>query len=162
MPWEEDPDSLDDPPPFILNSEGEHHDLVQSPELLSSSIHAIYRPIARSRRNTAAIATNPAVAASSYFTHALTAVASQSDAEDTESSISDFEQSREIQLPATTPAIPTDTQHISSPTRPPGPRAAMTRSGSLATVRRVRRSRLAEKLRDIFELEGVEEVIAGM
>src|ERR1700761_8940441 len=125
MPWEEDPDSLDDPPPFILNSEGERHDLVQSPESLSSSIHAIYKPIARSRRNTPAVTTNLAVATSSYFTHALTAVASHSDAEDTESSISDFEQSREIRLPATTPAIPADTQQISSPP-PPGPRAAMT------------------------------------
>ena len=35
------------------------------------------------------------------------------------------------------------------------------RSGSMATVKLQRRARLAEKLRDIFELTGIEEVIAG-
>lgn len=36
------------------------------------------------------------------------------------------------------------------------------RQGSMATVRIQRRVRLAEKLRDVFELDGIEEVWAGM
>ena len=36
-----------------------------------------------------------------------------------------------------------------------------TRSGSMATVKLQRRARLAEKLREIFDLNGIEEVIAG-
>ena len=36
-----------------------------------------------------------------------------------------------------------------------------TRSGSMATVKLQRRARLAEKLREIFEISGIEEVIAG-
>ncbi len=35
------------------------------------------------------------------------------------------------------------------------------RSGSMATVKLQRRARLAEKLREIFEISGIEEVIAG-
>jgi hypothetical protein len=35
------------------------------------------------------------------------------------------------------------------------------RSGSMATVRIQRRAQLAEKLKDVFELKGIEEVWAG-
>lgn len=42
------------------------------------------------------------------------------------------------------------------------PRLVASRSGSMATVRLQRRARLAEKLKDVFELEGIEEVWAGM
>lgn len=35
------------------------------------------------------------------------------------------------------------------------------RSGSMSTVKVKRRARLAEKLRDVFELNGINEVISG-
>lgn len=35
------------------------------------------------------------------------------------------------------------------------------RSGSMATVKLQRRARLAEKLRQIFEVDGIQEVVAG-
>jgi sterol 3beta-glucosyltransferase len=35
------------------------------------------------------------------------------------------------------------------------------RSGTMATVRIQRRARLADKLKEVFELEGIEEVWAG-
>jgi sterol 3beta-glucosyltransferase len=41
-------------------------------------------------------------------------------------------------------------------------RTAMTRSGSMATVRLQRRTKLAEKLRDVFELKDIDEVWAEM
>jgi hypothetical protein len=40
-------------------------------------------------------------------------------------------------------------------------RAAPSRSGSMATVRLQRRARLAEKLKEVFELEAIKEVWAG-
>jgi hypothetical protein len=39
---------------------------------------------------------------------------------------------------------------------------SMMRSGSMATVRIQRRVRLAEKLKQVFDLDGIEEVWAGM
>jgi hypothetical protein len=41
-------------------------------------------------------------------------------------------------------------------------RAAMARSGSMATVRLQRRAKLAEKLKDVFELKEIDEVWAEM
>jgi sterol 3beta-glucosyltransferase len=43
----------------------------------------------------------------------------------------------------------------------PAERRAMSRSKSLATVKATRRARLAEKLREIFDLQEIDEVIAG-
>jgi sterol 3beta-glucosyltransferase len=42
------------------------------------------------------------------------------------------------------------------------PKIASSRSGSMMTVRLQRRASLAEKLKDVFELPGIEEVWAGM
>jgi hypothetical protein len=39
---------------------------------------------------------------------------------------------------------------------------SMMRSGSMATVRIQRRVRLAEKLKEVFDLEAIEEVWAGL
>jgi hypothetical protein len=49
-------------------------------------------------------------------------------------------------------------QQSESMTIPP----SMMRSGSMATVRIQRRVRLAEKLKQVFDLDGIEEVWAGM
>lgn len=40
-------------------------------------------------------------------------------------------------------------------------KSMMTRTGSMATVKLHRRARLAEKLRDIYELDDIQEVWAG-
>jgi hypothetical protein len=55
----------------------------------------------------------------------------------------------------------------SSPVGTPGGsnvllRAPMARSGSMATVRLQRRAKLAEKLKDVFELKDIDEVWAEM
>ena len=57
-------------------------------------------------------------------------------------------------------------QGKSSKTRELGPHESSakihsSRSGSMATVKLQRRARLAEKLREIFDINGIEEVIAG-
>lgn len=41
-------------------------------------------------------------------------------------------------------------------------RNAQSRAGSMATVKLKRRTRLADKLRDVFELPGIQEVISGV
>lgn len=41
------------------------------------------------------------------------------------------------------------------------PRVMMSRSASLSTVKFQRRAKLAEKLKEVFEVEGIEEVVAG-
>lgn len=59
-------------------------------------------------------------------------------------------------LHMTLPSLPELDISQASVLRPPP-----TRSGSMATVKLQRRARLAEKLRDIFDLKGIEEVVAG-
>jgi len=40
-------------------------------------------------------------------------------------------------------------------------RPSIARSGTMATVRIQRRARLAEKLKEVFDLDGIQEVLAG-
>jgi sterol 3beta-glucosyltransferase len=87
------------------------------------------------------------------------------DAEDIEELEEDFEQ--------TTPRPPdvrrlTPSQHTLSvsATRQVGDssaalRPSLSRSGTMATVRMQRRVRLAEKLKEVFDLDGIQEVLAG-
>ncbi|KAF9270570.1 hypothetical protein L218DRAFT_952672 [Marasmius fiardii PR-910] len=106
---------------------------------LASSIHTIHRPVARSlRRSTLGLP-------EAEEEH-LSENTSQSD-DDTP----DFEEEISTPLPP--------------PVKPQGKvfeRVHMSRSGSMATVRLQRRTKLAHKLREVFELEGIEEVRAEM
>ena len=65
-------------------------------------------------------------------------------------------------------AVPSDEQLVSGKTSPADKidrlsqlRRQMTRSSSLATVRVKRRAMLAEKLKNVFELSEISEVVAG-
>ena len=129
---------------------------------MASSIHAIYRPVARSRRRD----TSQSIFSGKMFPaqrevdetpHAEVNLTSDDDAD-----VDDFE--------ATTPR-PSDSQgysetaHIPPSTAQLGPamrRRAPSRAGSMATVKVIRRTRLAEKLKEIFDLEAINEVLAGM
>jgi sterol 3beta-glucosyltransferase len=77
----------------------------------------------------------------------------------------DFEHAtpRPVQEPTPRPEKPTvpsrvmqDAAGSTSSSRP-----TPARSGTMATVRIQRRARLADKLKEVFELEGIEEVWAG-
>ena len=63
------------------------------------------------------------------------------------------------------PTIPADlsTRLKSSPSTPASRRLnrRFSTAGSIATIRVKRRAQLADKLRDIFELEGIQQVVAG-
>lgn len=113
---------------------------------LASSIHTIHRPLARSQRlpiPTASNETHAAVPAD------LPDISSEEEIEN------DFEEE-------TTPTSAIETMRGSSkiaehrPIPPPHERA-----GSMATIRLHRRARLADKLREVFELDDISEVLAG-
>ena len=63
------------------------------------------------------------------------------------------------------PTIPTDlSTRLKSTQSTPASRRLNRRfstTGSMATIRVKRRAQLADKLRDIFELEGIQQVVAG-
>ncbi len=125
---------------------------------LTSSIHTIHRPVARSRRVAApSNALRP-------FKEQATEDDSDGDGPDEEPEDEDFEDGAP-KIPVTTTLHPAAQRAGPSVPRGVDPRASRivpSRTGSTATVRLQRRTRLAEKLRDVFQLEGIEEVVAGM
>lgn len=124
---------------------------------LASSIHAIHRPLARSRRRDI----------TRQRRHGGEVVP-----EEQESSLSDEEVEQDFEESKTPEVRPSLSQQSQS-LPPLGNRSinasiinpfkfTSTRTGSMATIRLHRRARLAEKLRDVFELEGIKEVWAGV
>ena len=137
---------------------------------LTSSIHAIYRPLARLRRERTAGSSRAAKTPD---------LPSVSDGEDTQQPddtlVSDGEAEGDFESPAE--GLVTDPSHsgrmspetipdldTSVPSMPAVARRerATSRSGSMATVRQDRRAQLAEKLRDVFDLGNINEVVAGI
>ncbi|KAJ3570870.1 hypothetical protein NP233_g4123 [Leucocoprinus birnbaumii] len=158
LPWI-DPDNDDDgsgQDPDVEESETEDEDSGRV-DRLASSIHAIHRPLARSRRRDVPI--HKRQDDSTVF-------------EEPESYLSDEDIEQDFEEPKPPVARPPLTQQsqslpplgdhniISSAVNPF--KYANIRTGSMATIRLQRRARLAEKLRDVFELEGIREVWAEM
>ena len=131
---------------------------------LASSIHTIHRPIARSKRQDTPISPRAhRTKAGGYFPTIQSSEEEDGVGTDEEE---DFEDT------------PVDSQVISSgrPGSSTGARPAMetkdrlvhvkrgqmTRTASLATVRIKRRVKLADKLKEVFGLPDINEVIAGM
>lgn len=119
---------------------------------LSSSIHTIHRPLARSHR------VNIPDASQSSVNEPLPEEddVSQSD----EELGNDFEET-----PRPPNEIPSYLQQdaLKQSSRIAAPfRAMQERSGSMATVRVNRRARLAEKLKEVYDLDDIREVWAGV
>lgn len=125
-----------------------NHSLVDQ---LASSIHAIHRPLARSRKRD--------LPGKSPLAETV--------AEETENYLSDEEVEHDFEEPKTFEERPALIQSQSLPLPGNhGMNASMslftnTRRETMSTIRSHRRTRLAEKLRDVFELEGIQEVLAG-
>lgn len=129
---------------------------------LSSSIHTIHRPVARSRRFTASGWNEGDLRSRDPLVEEPDSMLSEDEIEH-----EDFEET-----PRPPDIRPAHVKHTSL--QPSGvhgygdkaqrnPFQAMNlRTGSMATVRLHRRTRLAEKLKDVFELDGIKEVWAGM
>ncbi len=141
-----------------------------APAHLASSLHTIYRPLARSRRYS--IGPSQLHRRSALSDHSpssedepsLSESSAPSDEEGVDEA-DDFEEATP-RMPgaeepaALTPIISASTRQILTAERLE--QLGMARTGSMATVRFQRRAMLADKLREVFELEGIEEVRAGM
>ncbi|KAA1468468.1 hypothetical protein DENSPDRAFT_794393 [Dentipellis sp. KUC8613] len=172
LPWAEDQDNDDD----VINhgglspAESDSEEEGKQVHGLSSSIHTIYRPVARSRRADSLYRLSPVRDGPEDQPNAqLLTEAAQRDFVSDEEIDDDFE----IQTPGRTSSpvqlSPTDDdEHDVSTTptiEPASLRRHPERTGSLATVKTVkldRRARLAEKLAEIFELQGITEVVSEM
>jgi hypothetical protein len=124
---------------------------------LASSIHTIHRPIARTARSRRLIGAYP---------HENNTFASPISETNELASDSDNDEDFEDATPRLPPiSSPSDVQKTPSPPsvrHSPDMRKSFSRAGSMATVRLQRRAHLAEKLREVFELDGIDEVVAGM
>lgn len=145
--------------PVSLCSNDVHLVTVAEPHI-ASSIHAIYRPVAWLRR----------VGSTLSIRSAKQSVQGESDSDvdmnaafEDDADADDFETSTprpaDVQKPE---SLPTSTPipmapHLSTSLK----RRAASRSGSMATVKVNRRARLAEKLREIFDIDVLSEVWAG-
>ncbi|KAF7340015.1 Sterol 3-beta-glucosyltransferase [Mycena venus] len=139
LPWT-DPDNEDDVMPQSLSPiDSDSDDEGKPAGRLASSIHTIYRPLARSQRLNQP---GPQISEEEPGSDATLGSLEEQDAED-------FEEPG---------GYATTAQQTESVTLPP----SMMRSGSMATVRVQRRVRLAEKLKQVFDLDGIEEVWAEM
>ncbi|KAI0639100.1 hypothetical protein C8Q77DRAFT_1045127 [Trametes polyzona] len=170
VPWAEDQDNDDD----LLNHdatpiEAESDEDDRLVNRLTSSIHAIYRPLARFRRGEPSHSPHP-----SAKTQPLPTV---SDTEDStprhplsdEDPEGDFEPAAPGQIMgsshtgrASPEPIPGLDASTSSSAELNARERGSSRSATMATVRQNRRTQLAEKLREVFELDDIHEVVAEM
>lgn len=122
---------------------------------LASSIHAIHRPLAHSRRHD--------IPGQRKHDEEPLIEEPEADFEDEEVE-QDFEDPKSAQqrplLSHQSHSLPLGND-VTDTSRSNHFKFANTRTGSLATIRLHRRTRLAEKLRDVFELDGIKEVWAG-
>jgi hypothetical protein len=122
--------------------------LILSVERLSSSIHTIHRPLARLNRRNIPIVSK---SLSKRNEEDLLEEVSTSDDENE----NDFEAN--MSPPAHSSGIPFEDGLPHNPFE-----AMRERAGSMATIRLHRRTQLAEKLKEVYDLEDVREVWAGM
>ncbi|TFK57644.1 UDP-Glycosyltransferase/glycogen phosphorylase [Heliocybe sulcata] len=124
---------------------------------MTSSLHTIHRPIDRSRRvESTALRNVFTVSPEESDDDKEQEMAANSEPEDADFEV---ETPRVDQTPPGFSSI-VASSHKSIRGRAEGHQSATARSGSMATVRLQRRARLADKLKDVFDLEGIEEVVA--
>ncbi|KAL4069427.1 glycosyltransferase family 1 protein [Scleroderma citrinum] len=160
LPWVDDPDNEDDPGSTTTPNVDSDDD---SKPHVASSIHAIYRPVAWSRH----VGSSHSIRSAKRSVQEDAQGESDSDAEMNmafEDDADDFETATprppDVQKPesASTSEPATMTAQLRTSIR----RRTASRSGSMATVKVNRRARLAEKLREIFDIDILNEVWAEM
>lgn len=160
IPWADVTNQDDDLTNVITPHGGEDSDEDSGAVPMASSIHAIYRPVARSRRAEASLSStalpSPEEGHESSDGDLDVTCFSEEDAD-----AEDFEAAtpRPADVPKPEHAVPELTA-----LRPEMymRRRASSRAGSITTVKVDRRTRLAEKLKEIFELDAIDEVLAEM
>ncbi|KAJ4476628.1 glycosyltransferase family 1 protein [Lentinula aciculospora] len=172
LPWASDQDHEDDianhdPSALtpVTDEEEESDEEIAAPHM-ASSIHTIYRPVARSRRMSLTSRSPlpvPPLTPIEYSSDEIVQSDEEPDADDFEETTPRAPETAEpphLQLRSV--SYMTQRQLSSSKLPDAVAMSRSTRSGSMATVRLQRRTKLAEKLRDIFELDGIEEVRAEL
>ncbi|KAJ3786365.1 glycosyltransferase family 1 protein [Lentinula aff. detonsa] len=179
LPWASDQDHEDDianhDPSALtpVTDEEESDEEVAAPLNsiyldMASSIHTIYRPVARSRRMslTSRTRARPRISTltpTEYSSDEIIQSDEEPDADDFEETTPKApETAAPPHLQLRSVSYMTQKQLSSSQLPDTVAMTRSTRSGSMATVRLQRRTKLAEKLRDIFELDGIEEVHAEL
>ncbi|KAJ7630514.1 glycosyltransferase family 1 protein [Roridomyces roridus] len=157
LPWT-DPDNEDDVIPQTLSPVDSDSDEEEGKpaDRLASSIHTLYRPLARSHKlnHPHRRQTLPQYAVSEEEPASDVTMGSEEDHDE------DFEEATPRPAYAERP-VPLSERlqhHKDGMALPP----SMMRAGSMATVKLQRRVRLAEKLKQVFDLDGIEEVWAEM
>ena len=135
---------------------------------LASSLHTIYRPLARSKRGKLpTLFSRPrtpnleAVADREETPRIEEAVVSDEELQDDFESQHDTHDTQSTSHDDSQPASLKSSSSIQQSICEGHVKRQPSRSGSMGTVKIQRRSRLAEKLRDIFELQNIQEVVAG-
>ncbi|KNZ79620.1 Sterol 3-beta-glucosyltransferase [Termitomyces sp. J132] len=135
---------------------------------LASSIHAIHRPLARSKKHNIPYSTQERT--SSFSCGLVDEVTEEPEvlSSEEEQEAEDFEETPRLSS-SPFPSPPIQSGSILSPDkqkdRPvprPHPRIIPSRAGSMGTIRLQRRVGLAQKLKEVFELDAIEEVRAEM
>ncbi|KAH9911427.1 uncharacterized protein BXZ73DRAFT_93381 [Epithele typhae] len=174
VPWAEDQDNDDEYMNHnITPGEPESDDEDKPMSRLTSSIHAIYRPLARLRKgessSTNRTARNPdlpSVADEDLTQPELAHLDddAEGDFEPMEGGVITNASHAGRQSPEPIPDLETSIPGIPgiSTIIKRGRDRATSRAGSMATVRVKRRVQLAEKLREVFELSEIGEVVAEM
>ncbi|KZT52776.1 glycosyltransferase family 1 protein [Calocera cornea HHB12733] len=137
IPWA-DEDGNEDGLPESIASDPEDTD-AENNFTMTSSIHTIHRPVARMRRLTGSPQASP-----------IGPSMGQIGSEDEQESPDEMEEAEDFEPSS----LPVAVAPIMRPTN--------LRTQSLATVKLQRRGKLAQKLRDVFGLEDIEEVLAEM
>lgn len=159
LPWVDDPENDDDLGAASTPSVDSDED---SKRHVASSIHAIYRPVAWSRHMGSSVADRSAKQRSvqgevsrevDSETELNMHFEEDVDADDFEATTPRPDDIRKHEVP-----LPTVAAELNASLR----RRAASRTGSMATVKVSRRARLAEKLREIFDIDVLREVWAEM
>ncbi|KAI0320434.1 glycosyltransferase family 1 protein [Amylostereum chailletii] len=170
LPWAQDADNEDEIPHNPLNvtdADSDDDDVREGPSL-ASSIHTIHRPVARSRRQLSGSRLSPissrSIVQDDVFGDNEDITPKGTMTSDEEIEEGDFELPTPGTFSATAQKQRTD---VHSPLPPVFERSEIRkhseRTASLATVKTIkisRRARLAEKLAEVFEVNGINEVIA--
>jgi sterol 3beta-glucosyltransferase len=126
---------------------------------LSSSIHTIHRPVARIRKR------EQSHAAQGKPEPFIPEEADSDEDESYEEEEEDFDHNASILGSRLRPSDPKQSLHHSitfSEGSTPTPKGTLSRTPSLSTVRIQRRTRLAEKLKEVFEVQDIQEVTSGL
>ncbi len=125
---------------------------------LSSSIHTIHRPVARIRKR------EQSLAAQGKPEPFIPEEAGSDEEESYDDEEEDFDLNASIPGSRHGPSDSKRPLHHSithSEGSAPTPKGTLSRTPSLSTVRIQRRTRLAEKLKEVFEVPDIQEVISG-